>query len=319
MDVCPLCGKASPREKGVIGTKYKCPRCGVFDGSPDEIKRMLPHQLSIISHKVRRMQRIDNKPIIVNEEYFKQCLNDPLPNPQEAADSFISWLGDKQGGSFGSRVTLDIEEASAWIGLSVDDKPSKFFGWLFLDKEFSDLIEHDGTRVCGTAEPEIHVTSVRLTMAGWARYEALQRQRVDSRLAFMAMQFGDAELSGLVENHFKPAVKKAGFELRLLTDSQPAGLIDDQIRIRIRRAKFVIADLTHMNDGAYWEAGFAEGLGRRVIYTCRKEEWDARKTHFDTNHLVTVIWDPAEPEEAAKSLTNIIRASFPDEADLGDD
>jgi hypothetical protein len=78
----------------------------------------------------------------------------------------------------------------------------------------------------------------------------------------MAMQFGDAEFNRVVNDCFKPAVKAAGFELRLLTDGQPAGLIDDQLRVALRTARFVIADLTHANNGAYWEAGFAEGLGR---------------------------------------------------------
>lgn len=162
-------------------------------------------------------------------------------------------------------------------------------------------------------------------MAGWARYELLKHQRVDSRTAFMAMKFGDAELNGMVEKHFKPAVARAGFELRLLTDGQAAGLIDDQIRVALRRARFMIADLTHGNRGAYWEAGFAEALGRPVIYTCRKDAWDRkdenddRLVHFDTNHLVTVMWDPAKPEEVARKLTATIRATLPDEAVLVDD
>ena|ERR1700682_5148557 len=148
----------------------------------------------------------------------------------------------------------------------------------------------------------------------------LKRQRVESRMAFMAMQFSDPQLDDLVDAHFKPAVTSAGFELRVLTDRQPAGLIDDQLRVALRRSRFVIADLTHGNQGAYWEAGFAEGLGRPVIYTCRKKEWeeDNRKTHFDTNHLVTVIWDPAKPADAATRLAATIRATLPDDATLGD-
>jgi hypothetical protein len=109
--------------------------------------------------------------------------------------------------------------------------------------------------------------------------------------------------------------------LNVLTDRQPAGLIDDQLRVALRRSRFVIADLTHGNNGAYWEAGFAEGLGRPVIYTCREKEWEDgnQKTHFDTNHLVTVIWDPQRPNDAAERLTAIIRATLPDEAKLDDD
>lgn len=140
----------------------------------------------------------------------------------------------------------------------------------------------------------------------------------------MAMQFGDEELNRVVKDCFKPAVKAAGFELRLLTEGQPAGLIDDQLRAALRTARFVIADLTHGNHGAYWEAGFAEGLGRPVIYTCRKNEWDQRdqpselKVHFDTNHHLTVIWDPENLGDAATRLTTTTRASLPAEAQMTD-
>src|SRR5271170_4688313 len=146
-------------------------------------------------------------------------------------------------------------------------------------------------------------------MAGWTRYEAIKHAQIESRTAFMAMQFGDEELNLAVENAFKPAVNRTGFELRLLSDGQPASLIDDQLRVALQTSRFVIADLTHANNGAYWEAGFAEGLGRPVIYTCRQKEWDEldergrRKVHFDTNHLVTIIWDPTHLDDASTRLT----------------
>jgi hypothetical protein len=155
-------------------------------------------------------------------------------------------------------------------------------------------------------------------MAGWQRYEALKHAQVESRTAFMATQFGDQGLDRVVSVCFKPAVKAAGFELRLLTDRQPAGLIDDQLRVALRTARFVIADLTHANNGAYWEAGFAEGLGRPVIYTCRKKEWNEGKPHFDTSHLNTIIWDPKNLGDAAAHLTATIRNTLPAEAKMTD-
>jgi nucleoside 2-deoxyribosyltransferase len=122
----------------------------------------------------------------------------------------------------------------------------------------------------------------------------------------------------VVKECFKPAVKAAGFKLRVLTEGQPAGLIDDQLRVALRTARFVIADLTHDNNGAYWEAGFAEGLGRPVIYTCRKQKWDRAKSHFDTSHLNTIIWDPENLQDAATRLTATIRATLPAEAKMAD-
>jgi hypothetical protein len=153
-------------------------------------------------------------------------------------------------------------------------------------------------------------------MPGWQRYETLKHAQVKSRTAFMAMEFGHEELNRVVNDVFKPALEAAGFKLRVLTEGQPAGLIDDQLRVALRTARFVMADLTHGNQGAYWEAGFAEGLGRPVIYTCRKQEWD--KSHFDTSHLNTIIWDPENLEHAGTRLTATIRATLPAEAKMTD-
>ena len=62
------------------------------------------------------------------------------------------------------------------------------------------------------------------------------------------------------------------------------------------------ARATHCPAGAYWEAGFAEGLGKPVIYICRAKEGDAeKKTHFDANHRHTVRWDLSTLDETAKN------------------
>jgi hypothetical protein len=151
-------------------------------------------------------------------------------------------------------------------------------------------------------------------MLGWGRFEELKRVQTSSRTAFMAMRFGQQQLDDIVEQVFKPAVLRTGFELKKLTDEQPAGLIDDQIRAAILSARFVIADLTHGSHGAYWEAGFAEGLNLPVIYTCEKSAWEQTKTHFDTNHLLTIIWDPTNPHTAGEALTATIRATLRTEA-----
>src|SRR5262249_29642177 len=97
-------------------------------------------------------------------------------------------------------------------------------------------------------------------------------------------------------------------------DEQPAGIIDNQLRAAILSARFLVADLTHGSYGAYWEAGFAEGLGLPVIYTCEASHWKSAGTHFDTNHLVTIIWNESELELAGRRLTATIRATLRSEA-----
>lgn len=135
----------------------------------------------------------------------------------------------------------------------------------------------------------------------------------------MAMEYGDVELDEIVDKYFKPAVANTGFELYRLDKNPKAGLIDDRLRVEIRNSRFLIAELTHENRGAYWEAGYAEGLGKPVIYTCKKEKFDKDKPHFDTNHHLTVIWDKKEIQNAVDILKATIRATLPDEAKFSDD
>jgi nucleoside 2-deoxyribosyltransferase len=107
-------------------------------------------------------------------------------------------------------------------------------------------------------------------------------------------------------------VESVGYKLEVLRDRPAAGLIDNYLRSRLRLCKFVIADLTHANNGAYWEAGFAEGLGKPVIYTCERGVFDVNKTHFDTNHSQTVVWHSDDAQEAHKQLVACIQNTFPD-------
>ncbi|HKE92609.1 MAG TPA: hypothetical protein VKB45_19915 [Gemmatimonadales bacterium] len=55
-----------------------------------------------------------------------------------------------------------------------------------------------------------------------------------------------------------------------------------------------------------------------VSYTCEKAHFDTEGTHFDTNHLHTVIWSESDMKAAAELLTLTIRTTLPGEAKLED-
>lgn len=134
----------------------------------------------------------------------------------------------------------------------------------------------------------------------------------------MAMKFGDPVLDRMLDTVFRPSALRAGFKLTKLNDAPKAGLIDNRLRVEIQSSDFVIADLSHDNLGAYWEAGYAEGLDKPVIYTCERSKFQQTRTHFDTNHHLTVLWDAESPEHCGAELTATIRATLPDIALLDD-
>jgi len=228
-------------------------------------------------------------------------LRQPLPRPREQADLLLRWLAEHVPAP-GETVPIDFRTHGSIIG-------SQSYGGFRL------VLEHLFTEglLTGILSKEIGEAGAKATLsfAGWDHYENLRRGGAVYRQAFMAMKFGDSILETVLETVFKPSVRQAGFELRKLTDVPQAGLVDDRLRVEIQAADFVVADLTHENLGAYWEAGYAEGLGKPVIYTCEASKFQATRTHFDTNHHLTIEWDADAPAQAGESLKATIRATLP--------
>ena len=153
--------------------------------------------------------------------------------------------------------------------------------------------------------------SVNLTLEGWERYKKEKRGEIAGDYGFIAMQFNDPALDSFIENTVKPIVKEGtGYDLVHMRNVPRAGVIDNIMRIQIRDAAFVIADLTHDNHGAYWEAGYAEGLGKPVVYICEKTKFEEESTHFDTNHCTTVLWSSDESEKFSRELIATLRRSL---------
>lgn len=159
----------------------------------------------------------------------------------------------------------------------------------------SDLCDRGVVKVAETKRGGSIAVNVNLTLEGWERYEAEKRGQFSGNYGFLAMEFGDAAFESFVREVVKPIVKKElSYDLFDMRDVSQAGIIDNIMRIKIRDAAFVIVDLTHDNRGAYWEAGYAEGLGKPVIYFCEQQKFDQEKTHFDTNHCTTIPWSKGE-------------------------
>lgn len=319
---CPVCNsilsqstELQNKSSGKDGEYLSCRQCGDFFLTGTVIATLTnklnndSDKIAILSHAIRKMQR-DGEELFLDSYLIDQILERPLPSTTDQANNLILWLGDNVKGP-GESVWIESSTHQAIVGAKTPAGFAFVLHHLFDNGLITgDLIETLTERGRGRA---------CLSFEGWRYFDEIKRGAVTSRKAFMAMQFGDPELDNIFDNVFKPALLQTGFELYKLDDKPKAGLIDDRMRVEIRTSRFLIADLTHENAGAYWEAGFAEGLGKPVIYTCEKEKFTKDKTHFDTNHHLTVKWDRNNPKEAAEELKATIRATLPDEAKLTDD
>jgi len=158
-----------------------------------------------------------------------------------------------------------------------------------------------------------NVARVRLSLSGWERWEEIRRGQTGNGRGFIAMKFGDTELEVLVNEVIKPGIEeRLGLIIERVDENPRAGVIDNIMRQHIQDAAFVVADLTHGNLGAYWEAGYAEGLGKPVIYICSKEAFGNPETkpHFDVNHCQTVMWENGQEKQFLDQLAATIRNSL---------
>jgi hypothetical protein len=152
----------------------------------------------------------------------------------------------------------------------------------------------------------IRKDALSLTLHGWQRAEALRSQPVQSRRVFVAMSFS-ADLTSVWERGLVPGIERSGYFTAHRVDSEHHNeKIGDRIIAEIRRSTLVVADFTEHKAGVYFEAGYALGLGRPVIWTCRKEH--ISKAHFDTRQYNHITW--ASADELADLLDARISALY---------
>ena len=151
-----------------------------------------------------------------------------------------------------------------------------------------------------------------ITPAGWKRIYELKTEIIDSNIAFIAMKFND-KLIEYSKNWFETAITEAGYDCKVMYSHQHTSIIDNEMKALIRRSRFLVCDMTENSRGAYYEAGFAHGLGIPVIFLCEcnffhKQEHElgpeSQGVHFDTNHYPFIEWKWRE----GKELKNELRA-----------
>jgi len=149
------------------------------------------------------------------------------------------------------------------------------------------------------------------TVAGWQELDRLKRPRTDSAQVFVAMWFNEITNEAYTDG-IEPALSATGYRAIRIDKKEHNNKIDDEIVAEIRRSRFLIADFTSepksVRGSVYYEAGFAQGLGIPVIWTCR--ETSLSDLHFDTRQYSHIVWK--DPGDLFTQLRNRIGATIGD-------
>lgn len=135
---------------------------------------------------------------------------------------------------------------------------------------------------------------VNLTAPGWHEFENFTLRARDVAQVFVAMWFSAATDEAYADG-IAPAIAATGYKPIRIDKKEHNNKIDDEIIAEIRRSRFLVADFTceagKVRGGVYYEAGFAQGLGIPVIWTCRNTSID--DLHFDTRQYAHIVWKDA--------------------------
>ena len=83
-----------------------------------------------------------------------------------------------------------------------------------------------------------------------------------------------------------PALKELGYQVTRADDVAALGSIAADVVKRLAIADIVIADLSDLNANVFYELGYADGLGKRVIVTAKH----GTELPFDVKDIPTIFW-----------------------------
>jgi nucleoside 2-deoxyribosyltransferase len=259
-----------------------------------------------LSHRIRGVVPTEEEPLITTY-WLKAFLEEPtLPSPGMQAANLLGDIGRHVLG------TGEPYQPGPWTA-PIAGSPNLEAMYRLL----RELVERGDlrnvgkrTRVTRSGSSET-ADAYEPTLGGWERFEQERSGATAGNYGFIALKFGDEKLDALLENVIRPGIRKTiGYEVVDMRSVARAGIIDNLMRAQIRDSAFVLADLTHDNLGAYWEAGFAEGIGKPVVYLCEQTKFEETNTHFDTNHSTTVVWSDQDYDAFLRELIATLRRSL---------
>jgi len=311
----------SPLAGGVFRIPFEMASAGSSPGMNEETQKRVSSW--IWSRNVAFANLIDDQTALIpflTPDIIENCAQQPPLTIEQRIDRALQIIGRppaemskfvlresnlKEIDDLGIRKRLGFHAATECGASQVD------FDWLL------DEMAHAGL-VRATNSSTVGVTRSVLTLQGLNRLETGGVPVSAPETAFVAMWFG-TEVDDVYEKGIKPAIKKAGYKPLRINEKLHTNKIDDEIIAEIRRARFLVCDLTcgmgkDSEDTAtaiargsvYYEAGFAKGLDTPVIWTCRKDL--IKHAHFDVRQYMMIEWEQGKEEDLKDKLVNLIRA-----------
>ncbi|MBS2098704.1 hypothetical protein [Carboxylicivirga linearis] len=226
--------------------------------------------------------RLGNESVLTNEILERMIREANVPIfPEEKITNLMLYLHSSQDFE-GAQIDLryDYDDLSKRLYFKNNDELYFYFSTL---KE-QELV----TLKTSITKQGKSAGIVQLTFKGLKYVVESIENGAKSKNCFIAMSFSDQSQD--LRSTIKSVVSKCGYKPIIVDEIHYDSdlTINDAIIRYIKKSKFLIADFTEQKHGVYFEAGYALGLKRPVIYSCL--ESDFHQTHFDTNHYPHIVY-----------------------------
>jgi len=326
---CPLCGYGAAAPIVLADAAdhrgYSCPRCWQFIVSMNALRTYLdnptrrdefhPKRISILLREWHRKGTPGSRPILL----FPGDEESVMPgHPRISVPDLLSTWPDGVPELI-DRVLCNLAAESRTPGDPIRIEPFNDNRALFFTHDNSTherylidaLVDRRWARIRPEPGGREGTELLVVTPDGWSRVKELtQGKSARDNPVFVAMWFGGderhTEMTMLYEGGLKPAVVAAGYRVKRADSEGHNDYIMDRVRTDIRRAPFLVADLTNQNPGVYYEAGLAAGQKIPVVHCCPQAE--RKLVHFDLDQINRVVYD--DVGDLRKKLTARILESI---------
>ncbi len=291
-DRCLICDLADQQSDnaGDQRVRVNCERCGTFIyqvrdavASPS----MANEGKVNLSAFVREQNAVGIVPLLT-AELMDQVKRRRRPRLRDRASRALAAKVQDVGYDLSRKLVISEKPRIQAVSYSADENELSIL---------LEILEGDGLIKTAGMIP----TSIIIAPAGLIQAEELSQPGTAYIQGFVAMSF-DPSMNDAYTRGFYPGISAAGYRPFRIDAKEHINGISDEILAEIRRSRFLVADYTHMNNGVYFEAGVAVGLGIPLIPTCRADHLD--KLHFDIKHINTLKWE--SPEQLARDLAKRI-------------
>ncbi len=316
---CPICGSLLKKEINfdTSNTCYvRCEACGRFGIDEDYFEDVIDNPRS----KVRKSQIASYLFYQGDRLSFPFLSSSNTPVPQNHRCVSISEIETWYPKTFSEKVDtflLGLADRVSYMSEVIEFTDEQLESASFANRELDGTFHSTSSEIsrqvnyfCDYLIKQEYIdggsNAFMILPKGLERIDALQRDRTqNSKNVFVAMSFAPEMVP--VREAIKNALINCGYIPRIMDEIEHNHQIVPEMLYEIREARFVVAELTGHNNGAYFEAGYALGNGKDVIQVCQKSKF-GEDGHFDVKQVNTILWDT--PEELTTRLIARIKATI---------